>query len=428
MNIWENDPSAGTVHAIIYTDPGGYALKRTYTRTAALLLAVLLLLSLTGCDSRKTDYDKATALMDAGDYASALEAFSVLGDYKDSADMAAECDRAARFNEAVALMESGEYEEALQTFGGLTGYRDSNSRAAECSDAILQMEYDEANTFCLSGNYEKAASLYRELGDYRDSKTLLIEVLKLDADRRFYEYDYKGANKLFTELAQLGVTDIRISVTDTESAYAYAMMQHETGNDEEALRMFMLLWNFRDSSDWAKICRKNIEGWPLAELVENGSVSAEVSTQYIDFATLTVTNNTDKVINIVIPFGTWLSSKSKSVQNMLITSEQRCTLDPNFSTTINVDTACMNISRHIPELDDGYEIKTLAEDDPLLKLMPVLSENYCGYYVIQAAVWMVTDNADYNDLGILINQYEERVIDEEDYQMAIDMLEMAGIN
>jgi hypothetical protein len=41
---------------------------------------------------------------------------------------------------------------------------------------------------------------------------------------------------------------------------------------------------------------------------------------------------------------------------------------------------------------------------------------------------MVTDNADYNDLGTLINQYEERVINEEDYQTALDMLEMAGIN
>jgi hypothetical protein len=88
----------------------------------------------------------------------------------------------------------------------------------------------------------------------------------------------------------------------------------------------------------------------------------------------------------------------------------------------------MNISRHIPETDDRYEIKTLQEGDPLLRLLPVLSENYCDYYVIQAAVWMVTDNADYDDLGTLINQYEERVINEEDYQTALDMLEMAGIN
>jgi tetratricopeptide (TPR) repeat protein len=381
-----------------------------------------------GCDSRKTDYKKAAALMDESDYITAYNAFLALGDYEDSADMAAECEKAIRFDEAVSLMQSGKYEEALQTFEGLRGYKDSDSRAAECGDAILQRKYEEAKALSINGSYDQAASLLRELGDYRDSKNFLIGVLKADADRKFYEYDYKGANKLFTELAEMGVTDIRISVTDTESAYEYAMSQHEAGNDEEALRMFTLLWNFKDSRDQAEICRKNIEGWPIAELVENGSVSAEVSTQYIDFATLTVTNNTDKIINIAIPFGTWLSSRSKSVQNMLKTSEQWCTLDPYYSTTINVDTACMNISRHIPETDDRYELKTLQESDPLLRLLPVLSENYCDYYVIQAAVWMVTDNADYNDLGTLINQYEQRVIDEEDYQIALDMLEKAGIN
>ena len=41
---------------------------------------------LTGCDS--SDYKKATELYESGNYDEAYEAFTELGDYKDSANMA----------------------------------------------------------------------------------------------------------------------------------------------------------------------------------------------------------------------------------------------------------------------------------------------------------------------------------------------------
>ena len=50
-----------------------------------LVLSIILVLSLSACDS--SDYKKAMELYESGDLDGAITAFSVLGDYEDSADM-----------------------------------------------------------------------------------------------------------------------------------------------------------------------------------------------------------------------------------------------------------------------------------------------------------------------------------------------------
>ena len=52
----------------------------------AAFLVVVMMLSLCACDA--SDYKKAMAAYDKGDYKTARELFEDLGDYKDSADMA----------------------------------------------------------------------------------------------------------------------------------------------------------------------------------------------------------------------------------------------------------------------------------------------------------------------------------------------------
>ena len=80
------------------------------------------------------DYRAAQALMDAGEYIKAAEAFEALGDYQDSAQKAKDARqlkvKQEAYQEAQALMNAGEYFQALRIFSELD-YKDSTQLAQE---------------------------------------------------------------------------------------------------------------------------------------------------------------------------------------------------------------------------------------------------------------------------------------------------------
>ena len=64
--------------------------------------------------------------------------------------------------------------------------------------------------------------------------------------------------------------------------------------------------------------------------------------------------------------------------------------------------------------------------------MPILDKANVDYATSQAAVWIVTDNATYDDLGILVASSNgsdgSRVIHEAEAARAMQICELAGIN
>lgn len=115
----------------------------------AIALALVLVLSLAGCDA--SDYKKAVSSMDAGDYAAASAAFKALGDYKDSADLAKKCD----YSLAKADYDAGNYEDAAKAFEALGDYED-------CADLLVKAN-DAITTKALVGSWETDAKDYSDL-------------------------------------------------------------------------------------------------------------------------------------------------------------------------------------------------------------------------------------------------------------------------
>ena len=107
-------------------------------KVLCMCLAFVLCVSLCSCKS--SDYKKAVAQYEAGEYAEAIAAFEALGDYKDSTQMIDEC----KYGAAAALMELGNYEEAIAAFEAMGEYKDCPQKIAECKTAILDIRYDEA--------------------------------------------------------------------------------------------------------------------------------------------------------------------------------------------------------------------------------------------------------------------------------------------
>lgn len=122
-------------------------------------LLLILLLSLLFCACASSDYRAASELQSTGEYAAAQAAFRVLGDYKDSRQLADECGYAV----AAALFEAEDYQSAADAFLALGDYSDSASQMQECSYRIASALLD-------SCDYTGAMDAFAKLGDYRDSK------------------------------------------------------------------------------------------------------------------------------------------------------------------------------------------------------------------------------------------------------------------
>lgn len=142
----------------------------------AVIAAVVIILIAAGVVVGKKimgpmkDYNAAVALMDAGQYESAIDAFKALDGYKDSAEKIAQCETGILDNEyaaALALMDEGKFEEAIAAFEKLD-YKDSAEKIEECKAAITDKNYNEALALMSKGEYIEAGKILKTL-DYKDS-------------------------------------------------------------------------------------------------------------------------------------------------------------------------------------------------------------------------------------------------------------------
>ena len=79
------------------------------------------------------DYQEATALLDSGDYAGSVKAFTALGDYKDSKDKAASAQQEVDYQTATAMLDKEDYAGAVEAFTALGDYKDSKDKAASAN-------------------------------------------------------------------------------------------------------------------------------------------------------------------------------------------------------------------------------------------------------------------------------------------------------
>ena len=132
-----------------------------------LCMCLVLALCLCLCSCKSSDYKKAMALFEAGEYEEAIVAFEALADYKDSVQKIDEC----KYGTAVALMESGSYEEAIAAFEAMGEYKDCTQKIEACKTAILDIRYDEAIAL-MDTNVVLAYEALASLCGHKDSNAM----------------------------------------------------------------------------------------------------------------------------------------------------------------------------------------------------------------------------------------------------------------
>ena len=86
----------------------------------------------------------------------------------------------------------------------------------------------------------------------------------------------------------------------------------------------------------------------------------------------------------------------------------------------------------MPEADSSFSVQPAPRQKELQAVLPLLQAAGAPFGVTQAAVWIITDNADYDDLGTLVSGsvggVETREIREPEAAQAMVLMERAGIN
>lgn len=86
----------------------------------------------------------------------------------------------------------------------------------------------------------------------------------------------------------------------------------------------------------------------------------------------------------------------------------------------------------MPGAEHSFTILAQPNEEDIAQLMPVLdaAQPPYPYAVEQAAVWIVSDDANYNDLGTLVGGWTvmTRLIHEDEVVQALQLLDKAGID
>lgn len=190
----------------------------------------------------------------------------------------------------------------------------------------------------------------------------------------------------------------------------------------------------RREADVREALRDLKEGHDVADLIAAQKVEATALGSGIRSIELQLRRRVDHPITVRIPVGTFLVSRNAAAQNMVTTIEEQVTLTTPAWRTVTVQAACANRPRDIPGRDDHFDVRRSPRQKELQRLMPVLRAAGADYAIQQAAVWIVTDDADFGDLGTLVRRSAfqlfggERLIKEFETATAMKICRDAGID
>lgn len=224
---------------------------------AALALCFAAFLLITKVVIPNSQYNKAVALLDAGQYEEAIEAFKALGNYKDAADRVPEAqaaqieaENAAAYADAEALLAEGRYEEAIAAFEALGGYKDSQDRIAEVQAAQIDAEYaasyEQAEALLAAGEYAEAMAAFRTIpNDYRDAEAQLQHCQIGLAEERFNTGNYADA------AAEAGKVDTdKLAEEDRQAFQSKLYGWAEKAEEEKDYRSAFALFDLSQTGDY----------------------------------------------------------------------------------------------------------------------------------------------------------------------------------
>jgi hypothetical protein len=142
-------------------------------------------------------------------------------------------------------------------------------------------------------------------------------------------------------------------------------------------------------------------GNDIVELINRRQIEVQVQGNQITDVILHVRRIVPYPVAVHIPVGTCFAAASTKVQNMVSMADCEIRTTDNGWRNVNIPVACMNIAKAIPVKTDSLSVSHLVPQTELAKLLPVLGRAQVRAAIRQAAVWIVTDNANEQSLQTL---------------------------
>ena len=246
---------------------------------AAVAAAVCAVLVVTKVIIPNSHYQKALSCMENGDYDRAMQLFSELAGYKDSAEKARTCSEQAvlenAYVDANTLLSNGQYDDAIAAFREISTYKD----AAEKIEQAKQLQYQDALAELENGNYEAAQTAFENLGDYADSANRVLEAQYAEAEQMLAGGQKAAAALAFGRLEKYKDAGLRsrelwnaIAVRETVSAGT----NHTVGlkSDGTVVAVGLNGYGQCNVSDWSDIVAVSVGTNYTAGLKSDGTVVA----------------------------------------------------------------------------------------------------------------------------------------------------------
>lgn len=209
-----------------------------------------------------------------------------------------------------------------------------------------------------------------------------------------------------------------------------AFIDAERRNTVEAYRQFSAAYpaspQLAEAMKRAEAIGGDAAGQAITAALAAGKIEAEVTGNGIDQVSLRARNRTGHQLRVVIPVGTYFICRG-SAQNMVSRCEAVLDLPHDQWQTATVSTACANMHRDVPEAESKFRIAAAPNSAELKRAMAQVPPGL-DYETVQALVWILTDNANYDDLGTLIGGYGGRLIGENEAVRALQLIDAAGIS
>ncbi|MCC6407363.1 MAG: HEAT repeat domain-containing protein [Planctomycetes bacterium] len=182
----------------------------------------------------------------------------------------------------------------------------------------------------------------------------------------------------------------------------------------------------------ARQLRERMNPRSVFELLDAGEVELEPRGAGIDGVHVTVKRRVPHELNATFPVGTFFVAGGDH-QNMVATRSATVRIATDDPTDVTVPAACANRSLAVPGTDDTFRIELAPSLRELQALAPSLDQPGISTAIAQAAVWIVTDDANYDDLGALVLTYGfgfggSRAIDGAAAATALKLCSDAGVD
>ena len=256
---------------------------------AAIVVLAIVAALIAGNAKKNRAYESAQALLSAGEYAQAAEAFSALDGYKDAEDCRAEAETALTeqqnvedYTVAQKLLKNGKFDEAIAAFAALGDYSDSTAQVTAAKQQKQEAEqeaenraaYEVAERLLTVGNYDAAIEAFTALGDYADAsdRTAEAEMAKQAAEEEAANKEaYAAAEKLFEEKKYVDAKAAFEALGEYSDAQTkVAECQKQLAAQQAASAATLTLGSTADTTMTAK---ENLdEGYGIEEYDENGVI------------------------------------------------------------------------------------------------------------------------------------------------------------